>query len=562
MWSRQVVQQRLVHIMHDARPAYVLAGPEMADMRSTADRAGDGSSSLADPQVAIVQYSSGSTAAPRGVAVTHANLVHNMTAMAAVYGLHPGSRGVCWLPPYHDMGLITGVLMPLFVGYPVRLFSPMDFLKDPLSWLRHLSSTSATFSGAPNFAYDLCVRRVTDSALAHLDLHSWSTAFNGAEPVRRRTLAEFASKFAPAGFRATALVPSYGLAEATLLVSAGHWRPDQQQAGEHERVSCGRPLSDQDLVVVHRATGRPAAEGEEGEVWLRGPSVTQGYWSAGAAIPHPFGELDSYSYLRTGDLGYLRDGELVITGREKDLIIRHGVNYHPEDIEAAALPGLPFRSVCAAFDVEAGARSLACLAMESAHAPADAGAGAGASLTAVAAEVEAIRSRALKQTGLLLDTLLVLPAGAIPRTSSGKVCRRECQEHFVSGAWDVYVVVGVVASMVQSGAEPYRWAVETARENELESKLVDLVGAVFASVCGVPHCQPETTIFDIGGDSVRAAEAAGVLEQALEVEVPVSWLLDLASPSAVVRRLMDESVDGATRADMARRLALLEAHDG
>jgi acyl-CoA synthetase (AMP-forming)/AMP-acid ligase II len=558
MWNRQAGLRRLEHIMRDSRPAHLLASPEMAGLTGAAGNVGGtGSPALADPQVAIVQYTSGSTAAPRGVAVTHANLAHNMTAIAATYGVHTGSQGVCWLPPYHDMGLITGILMPLFVGYPVRLLSPVEFLKDPLIWLRQLSVTSATFSGAPNFAYDLCIRRVTDAELTGLDLSNWSTAFNGAEPVRRRTLEEFASKFAPAGFRASALAPSYGLAEATLLVSGGYWQPSQR-AGEDGRVRCGRPLPDQDLVVVDLATGRPAAEGEEGEIWLRGPSVTPGCWSAGGTAPHPSGELNHRRYLRTGDLGYLRDGELVITGRERDLIIRHGVNFHPEDIELAVLPGHTFRSVCAAFGADNQDGPAACLALESARTQAPA-----AAAGSFSAEAETIRARVVKQTGLRLDTVLVLPAGAIPRTSSGKVSRRECQEHFASGAWDRYVVAGAAARTVPPGAmPPPLGTADQASDGDPEKALAELVGAVFAAVCEVPHCPPEVTIFDIGGDSVRAAEAAGVLTQALGVDVPVKSLLELASPGAVARQLIGECAGGPARADLAQRIASLGTHDG
>jgi acyl-CoA synthetase (AMP-forming)/AMP-acid ligase II len=542
-WNRQAVLRRLAHIRRDAGPVQILADPETASVLGGPSGAGRSGAVRPDPQPAVIQYTSGSTAAPRGVVVTRANLTHNMTAIAATYGLDASSQGVCWLPPYHDMGLITGVLLPLFAGYPVRLFSPVDFLRDPLVWLRQISVTSATFSGAPNFAYDLCVRRVTGADLDKLDLGSWSAAFNGAEPVRQRTLEQFAAAFAPAGFRAGALAPSYGLAEATLLVSAGYWRPGRP-AGNDGRVSCGRPLADQDLVVADPVTGQRAADGQEGEVWLRGPSVTPGYWAGGATAPHESGELDGRVYLRTGDLGYLRDGELVITGRVKDLIIRNGVNYHPEDIEVATLPGPVFRPVCAAFGVETGAGAAACLALESARAPAPGGAGS------PAAEAEAIRGRVLRQVGLWLDTVLVLPAGTIPRTSSGKVCRRECQELFLSGAWDQYVAAGAATKQV---ADP-------AGDGDLERSVTELVGAVFAAACAVPDCPSGTSIFEIGGDSVRAAEAAGVLGHALGVDVSVTVVLEQACPSAVSRQLLD-ALDGPKKADLARRIAELGGHD-
>ncbi|HEX6699781.1 MAG TPA: AMP-binding protein, partial [Gaiellaceae bacterium] len=326
-WRPDAGLGRLSRIADDLGPAIVLAdelvssGLEMlgaSHLRPTALAEAPpldlDAAARPDPDdVALVQYTSGSTSAPRGVVVRHRNLEHNMGAIAAYFGLDAQTRGLIWLPPYHDMGLIGGILTPLYFGFPVRLLSPLDFLKRPLSWLHQISDFRATISGGPNFAYDLCVRRrVSEEEVAQLDLSGWRLAFNGAEPVRRRTMEAFAAKFAPAGFRRSSFFPCYGLAEATLIVSGAHW--DGEAADEEGRVACGLPLPDQELRVVDPATGRPVADDTEGELWLSGPSVTDGYWSA-AASEELFGELEGRRFLRTGDLGYLRDGELVLSGR-------------------------------------------------------------------------------------------------------------------------------------------------------------------------------------------------------------------------------------------------------
>jgi acyl-CoA synthetase (AMP-forming)/AMP-acid ligase II len=236
-------------------------------------------------------------------------------------------------PPFHDMGLIGGLLTPMAAGFPMRILSPTDFLKAPLWWLGQIGETGTTVTGGPNFAYDLCVRRArTDNAVNGLDLSGWQVAFNGGEPVKQRTLTEFARKFAPAGFRPEAFLPCYGLAEATLMVSCRHW--PGTGAGD-EPVSCGQPVPDQRLAVVDPETGQPVADRAEGEIWIAGPNVTPGYLNG--HDEEMFGTLDGTRFLRTGDLGHLHGGELFITGRAKDVIVYRGVNHHAVDIEAAAL---------------------------------------------------------------------------------------------------------------------------------------------------------------------------------------------------------------------------------
>src|SRR5262249_4740180 len=262
--------------------------------------------------VAVLQYTSGSTAAPRGVMLTHANLLHNTAAIARRFEATPDSRGVIWLPPYHDMGLVGGILEGVSVGFPVALMAPVAFLQRPRRWLEAIARTRGTISGGPNFAYNLCVDRIPAHERADLDLSSWSVAFNGSEPVRNDTLQRFAAAFAECGFRQTAWYPCYGLAEATLMVSGGTVSapPRVHQHGVKQAlVGCGQSIDDQQVVIV------------DGEVWVRGPSVAAGYWHQTALTELTFEARlpdGSGPFLRTGDLGFLDESnELFITGRQK-----------------------------------------------------------------------------------------------------------------------------------------------------------------------------------------------------------------------------------------------------
>src|ERR687898_737743 len=365
----------------ERRSAYA---PELKSLRWLAtDDGKDPAGSWRRPEVgantlALLQYTSGSTAAPKGVKLTHGNLLHNLAMIYHALNYTSHSQGVTWLPPYHDMGLIGGVLQPLYAGFPVALMSPTSFLQHPLKWLQAISRLGATTSGGPNFAYDLCARRITPEERATLDLSSWEVAFTAAEPIRQETLERFAAAFAPCGFRREAFYPAYGLAEATLFVSGGsktappvvlpvkgvELKRDRvvvASAGEEGArmlVGCGRTLADQKVVVVNPNSLTRCPPDRVGEIWVSGSSVAQGYWGQADETKHAFRaylpDTGEGPFLRTGDLGFLHNGELFVTGRLKDLIIIRGRNHYPQDIEHTVEQShVALRQGgCAAFSVE------------------------------------------------------------------------------------------------------------------------------------------------------------------------------------------------------------------
>ncbi|MEO0409760.1 MAG: fatty acyl-AMP ligase, partial [Cyanobacteria bacterium P01_A01_bin.135] len=306
---------------------------------------------------ALLQYTSGSTRQPRGVIISHRNLMHNLGVIHQRFGHSPDSQGVIWLPPHHDMGLIGGILAPLYGGFPVTLMSPTAFLRQPLRWLQAISAfggSGGVTSGGPNFAYERCLEKVTAEQRRSLDLSHWDLAFTGAEPVQAKTLIRFADAFADCGFRTSAFHPCYGLAEATLFVSGGAKQEAPAVAKLDRRaiarnravesaapdalpvVSCGQPAADGELLIVDPEMRQPCNSEQIGEIWLTGPSVAQGYWQQPEMTQETFkGYLADGSgpFLRTGDLGFLQQGQLFVTGRLKDLIIIRGQNHYPQDIE-------------------------------------------------------------------------------------------------------------------------------------------------------------------------------------------------------------------------------------
>ena len=406
-------------------------------------------SEIIGTDIAFLQYTSGSTTIPRGVMVNHNNLLHNLGLIENCFGQSGESHAVIWLPPYHDMGLVGGILQPLYSGYPVTLIPHMMFLQNPFRWLQAISRFRATTSGGPNFAYDLCARKIKPEQRTRLDLSTWQVAFNGAEQVYHKTLDHFADYFAPCGFRREAFLPCYGLAEATLLVSGGSKARapvirnltglglEQNQViisptnKEDTRtlVSCGQNSYDQKIRIVNAETLMPCLADQVGEIWVSGPSVASGYWNKSPETALTFGARLSSNeegpFLRTGDLGFLHEGELYITGRIKDLIISDGNNHYPNDIEKTIERSHPAirPAGCAAFSINDSAGERLIVIAEIEHKP------------DVNAEevIKAIRKAVAVYHELHVADIRLTHAGGIPKTLSGKIKHYLCRANYIAG---------------------------------------------------------------------------------------------------------------------------------
>lgn len=409
---------------------------------------------ISSDSLAFLQYTSGSTGNPKGVMVSHGNLMHNSAAIHHCFGHTPHSQGMIWLPPYHDMGLIGGVLQPLYGGFPVVLMSPVDFLQKPVRWLQAISRYRATTSGGPNFAYDLCVRKVKPEHLQDLDLSSWELAFTGAEPVRAETIDLFVQTFAPYGFRREAFYPCYGMAETTLIVSGGEksaapviqpvdstaLEQNQVIAGQgkdtdRSLVGCGHCVDHQQLVIVDPKTLTRCSDRQVGEVWVSGASVAQGYWNNPEQTAQMFharlAETGEEPFLRTGDLGFLDQGELFITGRLKDVLIIRGQNHYPQDIEFTVENSHPaLRPGCgAAFaaEIKGAERLVIVQEVERSY----------IRKLDVREIVGNIRQAVAAQHDLQVYAAILVKTGSIPKTSSGKVRRYACKNAFLDGSLNV-----------------------------------------------------------------------------------------------------------------------------
>ena len=466
---------RLLAIVADARASVVLTttselgnlegllaqNSDLAAMRwlvtdkITSDQASDWQEpAVSSDTLAFLQYTSGSTGTPKGVMVSHGNLLHNERMVKIAYQHTEKTIFVGWLPLFHDMGLIGNVLQPLYLGIPCILMPPMAFLQKPVRWLQAISRYKATTSGGPNFAYERCVRKIKPEQLTGLDLSSWEVAFNGAEPVRAETLERFARYFAICGFRAQTFYPCYGMAETTLLVSGGLktnlpvvYSVDgaaleqnrvvaaRSEDGARKIVGCGQAWLDQKIAVADPKSLTSCPPGVVGEIWVSGPSVAQGYWNRQLETEVTFNaylaDTGEGPFLRTGDLGFLQDGELFVTGRIKDVVIFRGRNHYPQDIELTVEKSHPaLRPGCgAAFAVEAEDEERLVVVQEVER-------GYLRKLD-VNEVVGNICQALMAQHELPVDAAVLVKTGTIPKTSSGKIQRHACRAKFLDGKLQV-----------------------------------------------------------------------------------------------------------------------------
>ncbi len=424
---------------------------------------------LSNDTIAFLQYTSGSTAEPKGVKIAYQNLLHNLESIHRCFRHSTQSKGVIWLPPYHDMGLIGGILQPLYGDFPVTLMSPLMFLQNPLRWLRAISNYQATTSGGPNFAYDLCVRKFRTEQATGLDLSNWEVAFDGAEPINHETLEKFATTFAPYGFRYSAFYPCYGMAEATLIISGGSKNASvvtktvQGKAlsqnkiaianplAENSRtlVSCGGSLIDQKIAIANPETLVACKSSEIGEIWVSGASIAGGYWNQPQETEHTFNAYLSNTkegpFLRTGDLGFLENGELFVTGRLKDMIIIKGRNHYPQDIERTVEESNSFiRPSCVAsfsVDIQGEEKLIVLAEVERRYWSNNRSTlksnGNSTSENINAQElIQSIRREVSKHHDLQVYSTLLLKPGSLPKTSSGKIQRHVCRTEFLANTLD------------------------------------------------------------------------------------------------------------------------------
>lgn len=496
--------------------------------------------------LAFLQYTSGSTASPKGVMVSHGNVMANEVAIAAGMGIGPGDVIATWLPLYHDMGLIGGLLQPLYTGVPVVMMSPQFFLERPVRWLQAICRHRATVSGGPDFAYRLCAERVRDSQVDGLDLSSWAVAYSGAEPVRADTLRAFVDRFAPAGFREQALYPCYGLAEATLLVTGGQrgagMRATTFDAGAlaqgHgapaddglELVACGfaQPGHAIRIADAHRGA---LPDGRVGEIEVFGPSVTHGYWRNAIATAATFGNRGD-GWLRTGDLGLLWHGQLYIAGRRKDLIIVRGQNLYPQDIERAVEDHVSAarRGRVAAFPVQTPAGEAIGIAAEISR-PDQKRIGHQALVQALA---QAVGSAC----GEALAVALLLNPGGLPKTTSGKLQRSACRQGWIDDSLDA-CAVWAHGTFVRGGSDTSVPAEAPHGPTEIA------LAMLWRELLGTAPTDRHAHFFASGGNSLTAARLVARLREQCGAAVPMRLPFEHPTLAACAAALDSLQVAGA-----------------
>jgi len=498
--------------------------------------------------IAFLQYTSGSTSTPKGVIVSHGNIIHNERMIQEAFGEDESSIVVSWLPLYHDMGLIGGVLQPLWSGGRCFLMSPQTFIQTPIRWLEAISRFKATTSGGPDFAYRLCTARVGADQLATLDLSCWRVAFNGSEPVQAKTISEFSDKFGVSGFRKSAFVPCYGLAESTLLVTAKKTSAElsissfqarelernrvascaEQDSGVRTLVGCGVGDSKQDLVVVNGESGAPCSAGEIGEIWLSGPHVAQGYWNQPKETEDIFAGKPAGrdgTYLRTGDLGFVLNGELYITGRSRDLIVLRGRNFYPQDFEMLASQSQEaFQAgLGAAFTVNTNSEPELVIVQETQNRNLDFG-----------SACAAIRGTVVEEYDISPAKIVLVRFGTLPKTSSGKIRRQECKARLLAG--ELNIVFEEAAQPLPDSEAEGALPADHSNSRDLRSRETLLVSIVQRILrLSTQAIDPEVSLLSLGLDSLAAAELKATLERDLKVDVPLECLLEGTSLAGLSR---------------------------
>ena len=501
--------------------------------------------------IAFLQYTSGSTAAPKGVMVSHGNLIANEIAIKEGFSCTQEDIFVSWLPLYHDMGLIGGLLQPLFLGTKCVLMSPRFFLERPVRWLAAISRHKATVSGGPDFSYRLCVERTKPKALAGLDLSHWKVAFSGAEPIRYDTLTDFIGHVEATGFNAAAVFPCYGLAEATLFVT-GRKRQTGMRVMELDgdalakglaksaeegvkQVSCGGFVSEHQVRITDPLTGIALADGKVGEIWISGPSITLGYWQNSEATEAAFVEQDGRRWLRTGDLGVWVEQELCIVGRSKDLIIARGRNLYPQDLE---------KEIEARFEHARKGR----VAAFAAGGPQGEGVGIALEIARRVQKqvspqeiVESLGVIVSELCGETISVVVMMQPGSLPKTSSGKLQRSACHGVWKNQAEEAYAIYAygqMLRGQEMSAAVPEMPLTET------EQQLAHLWSQVLQTDNSFNN---NSHFLAHGGNSLKAVQLLGRVQQAWQIDLPLRRLFDLPRLGEQARAIEEAQANGTAK---------------
>ena len=554
--TRRHHQERLLSIISDAEPRLLLTIASLADGLAQIENAPPVLSvdtldapvadawiapDLQPDDIAFLQYTSGSTALPKGVQVSHGNLVANEVLIRRGFGidLNPDDVIVSWLPLYHDMGLIGGLLQPIFSGVPCVLMSPAYFLGRPLRWLEAISQYGGTISGGPDFAYRLCSERVSESALERLDLSTWRVAYSGSEPIRLDTLDRFTEKFAACGFSSDNFFASYGLAEATLFVAGGTrgqgipaLRVDETalaanraEPGQGSAImSCGTSQPEHAVLIVDPHTLNELPDNRVGELWATGPSIAHGYWRNPEATAKTFVQHAGRTWLRTGDLGFIRFGEVYITGRLKDLLIVRGHNLYPQDIEQTIEREVEVvrKGRVAAFAVnDQGLEGIGIAAEISRSVQ---------KILPPEALIKAIRQAVAEAYQEAPSVVVLLNPGALPKTSSGKVQRAACALRHADGSLDSYAQFPDLQGLAGDAA--------------LESELQQQIAAIWCEQLQVATVAADDHFFLLGGNSITATQVVARLRETLGLELNLRMLFEAPTLSTFAANVAQLQQDG------------------
>lgn len=530
---------------------------------------------LNETALAYLQYTSGSTATPRGVMVSHGNVLSHCKALSLAGGVSDRSRSLCWLPYFHDYGLLHGIIAPFYAGIPAYLMSPITFLRRPLRWLEAVSRFSITHSGGPNFSYESCLRAARQQREWQADLSTWAVASCGAEPIHADTVERFVETFGPQGFRRTSFAPAYGLAEATLVVTMKQTGAEPtfltveaealadsivkessaSERGTRTLVGCGEPLEETRVLIVNPTTQISCQAGVVGEVWLAGAGVAPGYWGRPEESDVTFKATLAGSgegpYLRTGDLGFIHKGELFLTGRLKDLIIVRGRNYYPHDLEwtaEQAHPGLR-RGCGAAFSIESetGERVVLVYEIEKKLPESE-----------MSEVMSCIRRALADEYELEVHNVVLVKSGTIPRTSSGKIQRHACRANFESGQLAMVGTSTLGTPEEEQNVEPLSEIPRTP----VEKRLAD----IWQEVLGGPQPRRHANFFALGGNSLLAAQVVARILDVFHVELPLSVIFECPAFSALATRVselstsknkMETAVEGLGFSDGGRQISLV-----